>query len=325
MSSENHRSHCSLIALFWSILVTMSLLKLNALRAFAAVYEFGGIRPAGRALEISHSAVSRHVSELEAWLGVPLLEATESNRRIRFTAQGEALGRAALTALNGLMQAVAQVRESHRGNSVTIATTSSIASRWLLPRLPALSKAAPWVEVSVLVQSRVGSLAEQGAELALRMGPGPWPGEVSEHLMDDTLFPVMGEGAWIKAGRPHRLSDLLRLPLIHDRDPNASWSLWRDRAGPASLDVQSGARFDSTDVVLQAAAQGIGVALARGRLAEAELASGSLVRFLGDAAVTLNLAYWLVRRDEGVTSSAVHAVVEWLKGQVGGEPGGPQT
>jgi len=298
-------------------------LKLNALRAFAAVYESGGLRPAGRALEISHSAVSRHVAELEAWLGVPLLEMAESNRRTRFTAQGEALGRAALKALNGLAQSVAQVRESHRGNSVTIATTSSLASRWLLPRLSGLRKAAPWVEVSVLVQSRVGSLAEQGAELALRMGPGPWPGEISEHLMDDTLFPVMGESAWIKAGRPHRLNDLLRLPLIHDRDPNAGWSLWRDQVGPASLDVQTGARFDSTDVVLQAAAQGIGVALARGRLAEAELASGSLVRFLGESAVILESAYWLIRREKEATSAATHTVIEWLRVQVGSNSWGP--
>lgn len=290
-------------------------LKLNALRAFAAVWDCGGLRSAGRALDISHSAVSRHVSELEAWLGVPLLEKTELNRRTRFTAQGEALGKAALTALEGLAQAVANVRESRRGNSVIVATTGSLASRWLLPRLPDLRRAAPWVEVSVLVQSRIGSLAEQGADLALRMGPGPWPGEISEHLMHDHLCPVMSESAWIKAGRPSRLNALLKLPLIHDRDPNASWSLWRDQVGPPSLDTQKGARFDSTDVVLQAASQGLGVALARGRLAEAELASGSLVRFLGDAAVTLPTAYWLIRREDEATSSAAYAVIEWLRGQ----------
>lgn len=294
----------------------MAPLKLNALRAFAAVYEYGGLRPAGRALDISHSAVSRHVSELEDWLGVPLLESAKSTRRTRFTAQGEALGRAAQTALNGLAEAVTQVRESHQGNSVIVATTSSLASRWLLPRLPSLKKVAPWVEVSVLVQPRVANLAEQGAHLALRMGSGPWPGEASEHLMDDTLFPVMSEGAWIRAGRPHRLSDLLRLPLIHDRDPNASWALWRDCVGPAALDVQKGARFDSTELVLQAAAQGMGVALARGRLAESELKSGSLVRFLGDRAVTLEAAYWLIKSEQHATSSAARAVTEWLKTNV---------
>jgi len=294
----------------------MTPLKLNALRAFAAVYEHGGLRPAGRALDISHSAVSRHVSELEDWLGVPLLEKAKSTRRTRFTAQGEALGRAAQTALEGLAEAVTQIRESRRVNSVIVATTSSLASRWLLPRLPSLKKAAPWVEVSVLVQPRVASLAEQGAHLALRMGPGPWPGEAAEHLMDETLFPVMSESAWIRAGRPRRLNDLLRLPLIHDRDPNASWSLWRDRVGPAALDVQKGARFDSTALVLQAAAQGMGVALARGRLAETELKSGSLVRFLGDRTVTLEAAYWLIRSEQHATSSAARAVIEWLKTNV---------
>lgn len=86
--------------------------------------------------------------------------------------------------------------------------------------------------------------------------------------------------------------------------------------GPAALDVQKGARFDSTALVLQAAAQGIGAALARGRLAETELKSGSLVRFLGDRAVTLEAAYWLIRSEQHATSSAAHAVIEWLKTNV---------
>lgn len=291
-------------------------LKLNALRAFAAVYEYGGLRPAGRALDISHSSISRHVSELEVWLGVPLLGNAKSTHQTRFTAQGEVLGRAAQSAFDRLAEAVTQIRESRQANSVIVATTSSLASRWLLPRLPGLKKVAPWVEVSVLVQPQVANLAEQGAHLALRMGPGPWPGEAAEHLMDETLFPVMSESAWIRAGRPHRLNDLLRLPLIHDRDPNASWSLWRDRVGPAALDVQKGARFDSTALVLQAAAEGMGVALARGRLAETELKSGSLVRFLGDRAVTLEAAYWLIRSEQHATSSAARAVIEWLKTNV---------
>lgn len=293
----------------------MEPLKLNSLRAFAAVYEYGGLRPAGRALDISHSAVSRHVSELENWLGVHLLE-NAFGRQTRFTAQGEALGRAAQTAFKGLADAVTQTREFHQGNSVIVATTSSLASRWLLPRLPNLKKVAPWVEVSVLVQPRVAKLAEQGAHLALRMGPGPWPREAAEHLMDETLFPVMSESAWIRAGRPHRLNDLLSLPLIHDRDPNASWSLWRDRVGPKSLNVQKGARFDSTELVLQAAVQGLGVALARGRLAETELKSGSLVRFLDDQAIKLEAAYWLIMSEQHATSSATRAVIEWLKTNV---------
>ena len=221
----------------------MYALKLNALRAFAAVYEAGGMRPAARSLGIAHSAVSRHVSELEEWLGVPLLGG-HSGRRTGFTAQGEALGRSALAGLSALAEAVTQVRESRRANSVVIATAASLASRWLLPRLPRLAERAPWVEVSVLVQPRVAGLADQGADLALRMGPGPWPGEAAEPLMDESLFPVMSEQAWLKAGRPHRLGDLLKLPLIHDRDPNAGWALWRDAFGPAALDVQKGARFD---------------------------------------------------------------------------------
>ena len=290
-------------------------LPLNALRAFAAVYETGGVRPAARSLQVTHSAVSRHLRELEAWIGLPLVQPRDGNRSLRFTPQGEALGRTALTSLRDLESAITAVREAKRGNTVTISTTPSFASRWLLPRLPGLADLHPWIELSVIVDQRHGDPSEQGADLGIRMGKGPWPDLTCEPLMDDILYPVMSPAFWEEAGRPNGLEDLAGLRLLHDRDPHTPWEVWRKTHGPNTLSVRSGPRFTSSDLVIRAAAQGMGVALARDRLARDDVAAGVLLRPLGDMHVELKDAYWIVLSKDAHSRMATHKVIGWLKGE----------
>ncbi len=147
----------------------MRKLPLSALRAFAYVFETGGVRPAARALQVTHSAISRQVRELEAWLGVALIEKPGRQRHFALTIQGRALGQALLSGLNDLERAVRRARELRAPNSVVIATTPSLAARWLMPRLPVLAKTHPSIELSIVTQQSVNDLAAQGADVALRM------------------------------------------------------------------------------------------------------------------------------------------------------------
>lgn len=294
----------------------MRALPLNALRAFAAVYETGGIRPAARALDVTHSAVSRYVRELEAWVHAPLFKRREGVRSVEFTPQGEALGRAALGSLTELADAVAGVRELRSGNAVTVSTTPSFAARWLLPRLGALADAHPSIELSVVAEQALIDPAAHGVDLAIRLGHGPWTGFDCSPLMDDTLFPVMSPAAWDDAGRPSTPEALRRLRLLHDRDPNAGWPIWLDRFGPPGLDARSGPRYSSTDLLLRAAAQGLGVALARGGLATDDLASGTLIRPFGDRTVVVADAYWILRLPHAAERAAVNTVIDWLRAEV---------
>ena len=105
----------SLLVSEWSNLETMKDLPLNALRAFAVIYETGGIRPAARSLRVTHSSISRHVRELESWIGLSLIEVPEGTRSLRFTDQGEALGRSALAGLREL-ETACQLHDLSRGS-----------------------------------------------------------------------------------------------------------------------------------------------------------------------------------------------------------------
>lgn len=294
----------------------MHRLPLNALRAFAALYETGGLRPAARRLGVTHSTVSRHLRELEAWVGVPVFEPRDGGHRAPvLTPQGEALGRASLESFEALAQAVRAVQETPRRNAVTLAATPSVAARWLLPRLPSFERGWPGIELSVVAEQKLVDPARQGADLAIRMGRGPWPELDGEPLMDEELYPVMSRSLWERSGRPDDPAALAGLRLLHDRDPNAAWSAWLTVHGPDGVDANAGPRYASSDLVLRAAAQGLGAALARGRLAADEVAAGTLVRPFGARAVRLRPAYWLVRPAGAATRMAVTTVIRWLKSQ----------
>lgn len=290
-------------------------LPLNALRVFALACEHGGVRAASRKLGIAHSSVSRHLAELEGWLGVPLAREKGAGRRGWVpTPQGEALGKAVLAGLRDIEAAAASIREARSPFAVTVSAAPSFAARWLLPRLPALERAHPRIELSVLVNQHIEDLHAGGIDLTVRMGIGPSPGLHCEPLMDDALYPVMSPAFWKNAGSPTCPQALSSLRLMHDRDPHAGWEQWRRRYGPASLNLQRGPRFASSDLLLRAAQQGQGVALARHRLAADDVAAGVLVRPFGDCEVRIENAYWVVCPN-GPLRRVVTTLIAWLKEQ----------
>ncbi|MEP0961425.1 MAG: LysR substrate-binding domain-containing protein [Roseobacter sp.] len=293
-------------------------LPLTLLRALAAVYETGGIRPAGRLLGIQHSAVSRALRDLEAWLEVPLFEKRDGQRALEFSAEGTALGKAALAALKELETATLKTREGFGTNSVTIATTPSFAMRWLLPRLPRLTETHPKIEVSILVDQARKSPLMTGADLNIRMGAQPAPDLDPAPLMDERVFPVMAPRLWEECGRPSKIEDLMNLPLLHDRDPSTSWGAWRKKFGPDQLNVRQGPRLTSSDLILRAAVLGQGVALTRERLTEESLSDGALIRPFGDCELDLGPNYWLLVNPETKRRRVVQTVMVWLQNEAKG-------
>jgi LysR family glycine cleavage system transcriptional activator len=291
----------------------MKELPLNSLRALAAVWEHAGVRTAARALGVAHSSISRHLAQLESWVGLALTRPSAGRRGLTFTRHGEELARATVGGLREIERAVATLREARSEQTVHLGTVASFAARWLLPRLPAFETSQPHVELSVLVEKRLDHLERAGLDLAIRMGRGPFTGGRGEPLLDDLLYPVMSPDFWERHGRPTGPEQLVGLRLLHDRDPDASWESWRAAHGPPSLEVSKGPRFTSTDLVLRAAVQGQGVALGRHQLARDDLEAGLLLRPFGAASVRLDDAYWLVLPSSLLPSAATATVVAWLR------------
>ncbi|MEO9515241.1 MAG: LysR substrate-binding domain-containing protein [Paracoccaceae bacterium] len=290
-------------------------LPLNALRAFAAIYETGGIRSAARTLDVTHSSISRHLRFLEDSLGVALIDRDQNQRSLSFTVQGERLGQSTTEALLLLSNAIINISEDHQPNSIIISTAPSFASRWLMEKIHEFNKKYPWIEVSVLVDQQLTKPADQGADIGIRIGDGAWAECEYRLLMDDTLFPVSSPGYAKRLGNTNDLSFLKKAKLLHDRDSQTSWDVWRTTFNLDWFDSTLGPRFTSTDMVLDASSKGLGVALARGRMAERELLEGSLIRLAAPNEIKIPGAYWILEQSESADRIAVKTFVNWLKEQ----------
>jgi LysR family glycine cleavage system transcriptional activator len=281
-------------------------LPLNGLRVLTTIYEAGGVRPAARAMGISASVVHRHLRELEVRLGATLVEHGRS--RVQFTAAGERLAKAGSASLGDLAGAVEAIREDRRANHVLIATTESFASTWLLPRLSAFREQHPTMLVSIRTDQRL-SRVPTDADMAIRLATHIQPETATaEPLMDDVMVPVLSP-AMANSLIGNDATALLKVPRLHDRDAQTGWRRWGAAFGIDYAELREGARMTSSALVLLAAAEGLGVALGRRRLAEPQLESGQLVA-LSSLAVPIGTAYWILHRPHA--RSAEQAVIDWL-------------
>lgn len=290
-------------------------MPLNSLRAFALAYQAGGVRSAARDLGVSHSSVSRHVKELEAWLGVALVDYAEGQRRVTFTSSGKNLAESVLSHLGSIDATVTSLREARHSGSVVISATASVATRWLLPRLSDLQNKLPEIEVSVLTEQQLVNPDGEHIDISLRMGQGPWPNYSCTPLTDDEFFPVIHPSLYTARSRENPISLFTENSLIHDRDPATTWREWFSVYPVAGVNTRKGARFASSDLVIRAASQALGIGLVRGRLAADDLASGALVRPFGNQSIVILNAYWVVTSDSSEIRSEVNEVVSWMLNQ----------
>jgi len=252
-------------------------LTLTALEAAARHRSYSR---AARELFVTHGAVSQQIRKLEDELGAPLF-VRQGNSMIP-TATGQRLADQVTAALATLHAGVDEARLATRGPLV-ISSGAAFASRWLVPRLARLAAETGEPDLIVRADDRIADLTTDGVDIALRFGRGPWPGVEACALMIDRIFPVCSPD--FLARHPLQTPrDLLDVPLL--RYIGRPWSVWLTAMGVDETPRQQGLGFEDTALMLDTAAHGVGVALARSGLAERDLREGRLVRpFSGEIAV----------------------------------------
>jgi LysR family glycine cleavage system transcriptional activator len=262
-------------------------LPLQTLPAFRAVARLGNLRAAAEELHLTHSAVSQQIQLLEAQVGVALFD--RPGRRIALNAAGAALLRAvepALAQLDDGMRAAAAAAggAQHR---VRVTLLPSFAQRWWLPRMAAWRERHPDIAVELHTSQQLVDLPREGFHAALRQGSGQWRGLTAERLIDSPLIAVGSPAAARRLlGRaPAALADE---PLLGDADV---WESWLALAG-VRCRVRPVASFNDAGMMLQAAEQDLGLALARELLVADALRDGRLLR-LSPIALSKDQAYAL--------------------------------
>jgi LysR family glycine cleavage system transcriptional activator len=292
--------------------------SLTALRAFEAAARHGSLTRAAQELFITQSAVSRQVQALERDLGMALFE--RSGRHIALTTDGQELADAAGRAFEIVRAAVARLRRRREAAGgadrvVTISMLPSLAAKWFTPRLGRLFAAMPDLDLRISASRALVAFDRDGVDCAIRYGRGDWPGTRATRLMDEEVFPAASPRLGIGT-----LEKLSRSVLLQGDIPD-DWDRWFAAAGLRQPRVaKSGPRFTDDVSLIEAAVDGIGVALVRSTLVERELKEGRLVR-IGDHAVPASFAYYFVVPDEDDVPDRVRAILTWLQQEVAGRAG----
>jgi LysR family transcriptional regulator, glycine cleavage system transcriptional activator len=298
--------------------------SLDLLRGFEAAARRLSFTLAAEELFVTQSAVSRQVKALEADLGMALFE--RRHREIRLTAAGQTLYRATEQALRLLADAAAELRQNGSARAITVSCSIGFASLWLVPRLPDFREAHPEVELRIDANNRILDLDRGGIDLAVRYCPPELAPAGATRLLGEEVFPVCAPALLARADKPLATpQDLRHHVLLHygndDRAlPSASWTMWTEAMQLRHLKPAGSLRFSHYDQMIQAAAEGQGVALAISPLVRRHIDQGRLVapferRFASPR------GFYLVTSARGRHLPQVRDFVAWLQRAAQQEPG----
>ncbi|WP_417808716.1 LysR family transcriptional regulator [Thioclava sp.] len=280
-----------------------SLPSLSSLRAFCAFAESGSVVQAGRALSVSHAAISQQLRALEAHLEVSLVD--RSRVRAQLTAEGRQLAQALSEGFGLISAGVDALSTQGDMRPLQISTTPSFASAWLLPRLPEFRDAHPEIGLSIDPSARVSTLAPGGIDMALRYGTGRWPGLEARLLVRSPVV-IVATPSLVGQGCYAQPADLCCFPWLQELGTNEA-SEWLDRFGIAQY-ASKGILSMPGNLMLEAARLGQGVAISARIWVEDDIAAGRLRLLFEDDE---EKGYYTVTRP-GVMRPALRAFIGWL-------------
>jgi LysR family glycine cleavage system transcriptional activator len=288
--------------------MTPRLPPLNAVRAFVAAARHQSFTRAAVELHVTHSAISRQVKALEAFLGLPLFE--RRVRQVALTAEGQQFFAETAAALEQIGGAAQALMAGAPARAVRINVRPTFAVRWLIPRLPAFVERHPGIEPQVVTSTAVPARALDGFDIAVRRGLEGWPQAmpVVPFLEDEAL--VVGAPALLQALPLATPRALAAQVLLSARTRPQDWDDWKRAAGIPRLRPSGRLQFDHLHMVLQAAADGLGLAMAPTSLVRHDLATGRLVSPLPGLRLPLTRHYYAVAPQAG---PEVQLFVDWLE------------
>lgn len=282
---------------------------LKPLRAFEAAARHLSFTEAAAELNVTQAAVSHQIKSLEDSLGAPLFR--RMNRALRLTEEGQSLLGPVRDALSTIADAAEKIRRPEKAGPLTVSVLPSFASTWLVPRLMRFRQREPEIDIRLSADYELADFDHADIDVAIRWGKGDYPGLTAVRFMTEELFPVCAPRLTREGPHPLRApADLKHHTLLHD-DVLTDWRVWLLAAGVEDVDPDKGPSFNYSDLVLQAAIDGQGVALGRSSLAHDALARGQLVRPF-DIALPGDYAYYFVCPDYAVARPKVAAFRDWL-------------
>jgi LysR family glycine cleavage system transcriptional activator len=308
---------------------------LNALRAFEAAARHLSFAMAAKELHVTPAAVSHQIKGLEEYVGHDLFR--RMARGLELTRAGRAFVPKLREGFERFGEAVDELHAIEDSATLSVSVATSFATRWLAPRLHRFVSAHPELDVRINASTRlidpkgdqlaardaVAGPPVEDADIVVRFGTGDYPGFRVDKLLPVAVTP-MCSARLLDGGHPLRsAADLKHFVLIHDNllydDGRPLWDAWFEAAGMPGADTSHGLRFSHAMLALEAAADGMGVALGMPVLAGSDLASGRLVAPLA-LSLPLKFAYYIVSGAETAERDDVAAFRNWLLAEAARDP-----
>jgi LysR family glycine cleavage system transcriptional activator len=263
---------------------------LNALKAFEAAARHESFTRAAEELSVTQGAVSHQVKALETELSVKLFN--RERQRLVITEAGRDYLTVIRDALDRIALGTERLLQRQNAGVLTVSTSPDFAAKWLVHRLGHFAEAHPEIDLRVSATLHHVDFAREEVDLAVRHGDGNWPGLDTVRLSSEQLFAVCSPKLLTGRRRLIKPSDILKYPLIH-MDSRADWSKWLQAAGLEDAAVIHGPVLNRASMVIDAAINGQGIALARTTLSAWDLINGRLVRPFPET-LRLSKTYWII-------------------------------
>ena len=299
--------------------MTARLPSLNGLRAFEAAARHLSFTQAASELNVTQTAISHQIRRLEEELGIRLF--IRKNRALALTPQARDYLPGVRAAFNDLRLATDRLLRKDDDRVLTISTLASLAAKWLLPRLSSFQETHPRIDVRITTSTSLVDFKSGDVDAAIRYGRGHWPGVRAQWLMADELFPVCSPSL-LRGDKPLRCpEDLAHHTLLHTSGGyDDDWRLWLTAAGlPADISKRPGPSFDLILMTVQAALDGIGVAMGRTSYVQEDIARSRLVVPFR-IALPADAGFYLVSPEGRADPPKLHAFRDWLTASAQNKP-----
>jgi LysR family transcriptional regulator, glycine cleavage system transcriptional activator len=292
-----------------------------SLRAFEAAARLSSVTAAAEELCVTRTAVTHQIKHLENLLGVALL--IRSNRGVRVTEAGDALLPILMESFERIGTALQSLSCAPRTGALRVTTTPTFAAKWLVPRLSCWRARHEAIEVHVLPTLAMLQVGKDEIDIGLRCGIPPWGGLKCELLMPIHMTPVCSPSLLAPRDGLRSPRDVFQFPLVHaditGHYLGEEWRTWLAAAGVTEYDPIRGLSFHDPNLALQAAIDGMGIAMGYRELIEPDLASGRIVQPF-ELAVRHTFSYYLVYPQAREREPLIRKFRAWLRSEAGLDP-----
>ncbi|MEM8499209.1 MAG: transcriptional regulator GcvA [Pseudomonadota bacterium] len=291
---------------------------LNGLRAFEAAARLSSFSKAADELHISHSTVSHHIKGLEQSLGIDLF--VRQNRRVVLTQAGRDLVPVLRESFENISRQLDQIKQGDKAPVLRVTVTPSFATKWLVPRLKKFREARPDIDLLVKPSLALSDYRQDRFDVGIRSGLGQWPRLKSELLMATHMSPLCSPDLIAESSALTAPIDVLQHTLLNaDTGETAGtaseWHAWLDALGINEFGNPRQLSFEDPALALNAAVDGLGIAMGYVELAADDLAAGRLVQPFA-AQIEHPWSYYIVTPEDDSASPLADVFCDWLRAEM---------